>query len=71
MGKFKESYSPLYYASKEEFFTDIESGNDQPQYVGLLEIVRVLKLISRGRKQAKQETRQPQPESDGQLCFGA
>lgn len=50
MGKFKESFSNLYYNSKEDFFTAVESGENEPTYVGLLEIVRVLKLINRRNK---------------------
>lgn len=45
MGKIKESFSTLYYSSSEDFFSDIETGTNQPTYVGLLDIVRVLKLI--------------------------
>ena len=67
MGKMKESFSPLYYSSQDEFFADVETGTNQPSYVGLIEIVRVLKLISQGRKKAKEVMRQ----KDFQLSFGA
>jgi hypothetical protein len=53
MGKMKESYSNLYYSSQEDFFADLEAGENQPTYVGLLEIVRVLKLISANAKKKK------------------
>lgn len=71
MGKFKESFSSVYYNSKDDFFTAVKNGSSQPTYVGLLEIVRVLKLISRDRKKSKAEMPTPiQPRRfDSQLCF--
>ena len=69
MGKVKETYSSAYYRSNEEFLEDIEAGA-QPSYVGLLEIVRFLKLLNRDKKSSvvKVEGRH---EPDQQLCFAA
>ena len=69
MGKVKETYSSAYYQSNEEFLDDIEAGT-QPTYVGLLEIVRFLKLLNRDKKisVAKDEVLHG---SDQQLCFAA
>ena len=68
MGKMKENFSTLYYASQEDFFADIEAGKNQPTYVGLIEIVRVLKLISQGRKTKKQLASE---HKESQLCLGS
>lgn len=46
MGKFKEIFSTFYYNSQESFFAALELGENEPTYVDLLEIVRVLKLIN-------------------------
>ncbi len=71
MGKFKESFSSVYYNSNEDFFSAIECGDNEPTYIGLLEIVRVLKLIS--QKNRKMETEIPTPiqprNIENQLCF--
>jgi hypothetical protein len=50
MGKVKENYSAIYYPTKEAFLDDVETGNSQPAFVGLLEIVRVLRLINSNKK---------------------
>lgn len=69
MGKFKESFSSLYYNSQDDFFTAVESGDSEPTYVGLLEIVRVLKVISGGKKKIEIPTPIQPRRSDHQLCF--
>lgn len=69
MGKFKESFSSLYYNSKNDFFSAIENGNTEPTYVGLLEIVKVLKLISQNRKRPEVPTPIQPRRTENQLCF--
>jgi len=69
MGKFKESFSSVYYNSKDDFFTAVEKGENEPTYVGLLEIVRVLRLISQNRKKPEVPTPIQPRRPDSQLCF--
>ena len=69
MGKFKESFSSIYYNSKDDFFAAVESGDNEPTYVGLLEIVRVLKLISQNRKKTEGPTPIQPRRHESQLCF--
>lgn len=78
MGKLKETYSSAYYGSKEEFLNDVEAGaiqsNGHPQYVGLLEIVRFLKLLNKDKTKAiQQKSKNDKSErfSEQQLCFAA
>ena len=74
MGKIKETYSSLYYQSKEDFLNEIEAGS-QPNYVGLIEIVRLLKLLSQEKKKWVTEKSEAHESSDTysdqQLCFAA
>jgi hypothetical protein len=69
MGKFKESFSSIYYNSKDDFFAAIESGDNEPTYVGLLEIVRVLKLMNRNKKNPEVATPIQPRRSESQLFF--
>lgn len=70
MGKFKESFSTLYYNSQEDFFTAVETGENEPSYIGLLEIVRVLKLINGNKKKIEIPTPiSPKKPIGSQLTF--
>jgi len=69
MGKFKESFSNLYYNSKDDFFTAVQSGESETTYVGLLEIVRVLKLINGGKRKPEIATPIQPRRTESQLCF--
>lgn len=59
----------MYYNSKDDFFAAVESGDNEPTYIGLLEIVRVLKLISQNRKKTEVPTPIQPRRAENQLSF--
>lgn len=71
MGKFKESFANIYYNSQEDFFSAVEAGENEPTYVGLLEIVRVLKLVNGRKKKSGASSSGPDSytHKDTQLCL--